>query len=121
MQKAIASKDILKANRITKYFEQNPKNTPLIVTLTVLFNFFTNLMICHYERNKTEPQLMSVLGFRFNFQITDYIQAMKNYTPGKTMRIISFIRTADAQSKGVDNVSLPDGKLLAELLYKIMH
>lgn len=121
LQKAIASKDILKANRIAKYFEQNPKNNPLIVTLTVLFNFFANLMICHYEGNKTEPHLMSVLGFRFNFQITDYMQAMKNYNPAKTMRIISLIRTADAQSKGVDNVSLPDGKLLAELLYKIMH
>ncbi|MDR1631391.1 MAG: DNA polymerase III subunit delta [Dysgonamonadaceae bacterium] len=121
MQKAIASKDILKANRIAKYFEQNPKNNPLIVTLTVLFNFFANLMICHYEKNKTESHLMSVLGFRFNFQITDYIQAMKNYKPGKTMQIISLIRNTDAQSKGVDNVSLPDGKLLSELLYKIMH
>jgi DNA polymerase-3 subunit delta len=121
LQKAIASKDIQKANRIAKYFEQNPKNNPLIVTLTVLFNFFTNLMICHYEKNQNESHLMSVLGFRFNFQITDYMQAIKNYGPGKTMRIVSLIRTADAQSKGVDNVSLPDGKLLEELLYKIMH
>ncbi|MDR0732867.1 MAG: DNA polymerase III subunit delta [Dysgonamonadaceae bacterium] len=121
LQKAIASKDVLKANRIVKYFEQNPKNNPLIVTLTVLFNFFANLMICHYERNKTETHLMSALGFRYNFQITDYMQAMKNYPPAKTMQIISLIRTADAQSKGVDNVSLPDGKLLAELLYRIMH
>jgi DNA polymerase-3 subunit delta len=46
---------------------------------------------------------------------------MKNYKPGKTMQIISFIRTCDAKSKGVDNVSIPDGKLLAELLYKMMH
>jgi DNA polymerase-3 subunit delta len=121
LQKAIASKDVLKANRIAKYFEQNPKNNPLIVTLTVLFNFFANLMICHYEKNKTESHLMLTLGFRFNFQITDYVQAMKNYSAGKTMQIISLIRTADAQSKGVDNASLPDGKLLAELLYKIMH
>lgn len=121
LQKAIASKDVLKANRIAKYFEQNPKNNPLIVTLAVLFNFFANLMICHYEKNKTESHLMSVLGFRYNFQITDYMQAMKNYNPGKTMRVISLIRTTDARSKGVDNVSLPDGKLLAELLYKIMH
>jgi DNA polymerase-3 subunit delta len=121
LQKAIALKDILKANRIVRYFEQNPKNNPLIVTLTVLFNFFANLMICHYETNKTDSHLMSVLGFRFNFQITDYIQAMRNYKPGKTMQIISLIRECDARSKGVDNTSVPDGKLLAELLFKIMH
>jgi len=121
LQKAVASKDILKTNRIAKYFEQNPKNNPLIVTLTVLFNFFANLMICHYETDKTESRLMSLLGFRFNFQISDYMQAMKNYKPGKTMQIISLIRECDAKSKGVDNASVPDGKLLAELLYKIMH
>jgi DNA polymerase-3 subunit delta len=121
LQKAIALKDILKANRIAQYFEQNPKNNPLIVTLTVLFNFFANLMICHYEANKTDSHLISVLGFRFNFQITDYMQAMKNYKPGKTMQIISLIRECDAKSKGVDNASVPDGKLLKELLYKIMH
>jgi DNA polymerase-3 subunit delta len=121
LQKAIASKDVLKANRIAKYFEQNPKNNPLIVTLAVLFNFFANLMICHFEKNKTESHLMSTLGFRFNFQITDYMQAMKNYNAVKTMQIISLIRTADARSKGVDNASLPDGKLLVELLYRIMH
>jgi DNA polymerase-3 subunit delta len=121
LQKAVASKDILKTNRIAKYFEQNPKNNPLVVTLTVLFNFFANLMICHYETNKSESHLMSLFGFRFNFQITDYIQAMKYYKPGKTMQIISHIRECDAKAKGVDNASIPDGKLLAELLYKIMH
>lgn len=121
LQKAIASKDILKANRIAQYFERNPKNNPLIVTLTVLFNFFANLMICHYESNKTESHLMSVLGFRFNFQLTDYLQAMKNYKPGKAMQIISLIRACDAKSKGFENVSVPDGKLLEELLYRIMH
>ncbi|GHT66965.1 DNA polymerase III subunit delta [Bacteroidia bacterium] len=121
LQKAIASRDILKANRIAQYFERNPKNNPLIVTLVVLFNFFANLMICHYETNKTDTRLMSVLGFRFNFQITDYMQAMKNYKPGKTLQIISLIRTCDAKSKGFENTSVPDGKLLEELLYKIMH
>jgi DNA polymerase-3 subunit delta len=121
LQKAIALRDILKANRIAKYFEQNPKNNPLIVTLTVLFNFFANLMICHYETNKTESNLMTTLGFRFNFQLTDYMQAMRNYNAGKTMQIISLIRTCDAKSKGFENTSVPDGKLLGELLYKIMH
>jgi DNA polymerase-3 subunit delta len=121
LQKAVASKDILKTNRIAKYFEQNPKNNPLVVTLTVLFNFFANLMICYYEKNKSESALMTLFGFRYNFQITDYMQAMKNYKPGKTMQIISLIRECDAKAKGVDKASIPDGKLLEELLYKIIH
>jgi DNA polymerase-3 subunit delta len=121
LQKAVASKDILKANRIAFYFEQNPKVNPMVVTLTILFNFFSNLMICHYESNKSESNLMSVLGFRFQLQIEDYTKALRNYSAAKTMRIITLIRECDARTKGVDNASVSDGGLLKELLYKIMH
>jgi DNA polymerase-3 subunit delta len=121
LQRAIANKDVLKANRIAFYFEQNPKNNPLVVTLTVLFNFFSNLMICHYEKDKNESHLMSLLGFRFTLQITDYMQAMKNYNALKTMQIVSLIREFDARIKGVNNASVPDGQLLKELIFKIMH
>jgi DNA polymerase-3 subunit delta len=121
LQKAIAAKDILKANRIALYFEHNPKNNPLVVTLTVLFNFFSNLMICHYEKDKSETHLMSALGFRFSIQIYDYTRALKNYPASKTMRVISLIREFDARSKGVNNSSLTDGMLLKELIYKIIH
>jgi DNA polymerase-3 subunit delta len=121
LQKAIANKDVLKANRIAFYFEQSPKNNPLPFTLSSLFNFFSNLMICHYEQNKNDANLMAVLGFRFPIQIIDYMQALRNYKPGKTLKIISLIREFDAKSKGVDNASLSDGTLLKELLHKIMH
>jgi DNA polymerase-3 subunit delta len=78
-------------------------------------------MICHYEKNKTEANLMAILGFRFTLQITDYMKALRNYSPMKTLKIISLIREFDAKSKGVNNSSIADGALLKELLYKIMH
>ncbi len=121
LQNAIAGREILKANRIINYFEQNPKDNPIIVTLTVLYGFFSNLMICHFENNKSEASLMNVLGLRFSFQFKDYQQAMRNYNAFKTMEIISLIRLCDAKSKGVDNVSASPGELLKELVYKIMH
>jgi len=121
LQKALANKDILKANRIALYFEQNPKNNPLTLTLAALFTFFSNLMICHYEKNRAKSNLMSVLGFWSDIQITDYLPALQNYKPGKTLQIISLIREFDARSKGVNNASVPDGYLLKELIYKIMH
>lgn len=37
---AIITRNILKATQIIQYFEQNPKNNPLVVTISVLFNFF---------------------------------------------------------------------------------
>ena len=121
LQKALANKNILKANRIALYYEQNPKNNPVVLTLAYLFSFFSNLMICHYEKNKSQSNLMAVLGFRFPMQIADYMAALQNYKPGKTLQIVSLIREFDARSKGVNNVSIPDGSLFKELIYKIIH
>ncbi len=121
LQSALAIRDILRVNRIINYFEHNPKNNPLVVTLSVLYGFFSNLMICHFSPDKSEAALMNLLGLRFNFQVKDYLSAIKIYNAFKTMEIISLIRTFDAKTKGVDNPSTPDGELLKELVYKIMH
>ena len=119
--KAIVEKDIFKINQIADYFDKNPKNNPLVMTMSVLFNFFSNLMVCYWAKNKTEQGIAGELGFRNPYQAKDYIQALKNYNAFKSMEIISLLRTYDAKSKGVGNVSASDGELLKELLYKITH
>lgn len=119
--KAIAVKDILKANRIAQYFEKNPKNNPIQMTLPVIFNYFSNLMICHYAKDKSETGLMVELGLRGTFQVKDYMSGLRNYSAMKVFNLISEIRTTDARSKGVENTSTADADLLKELLYKILH
>lgn len=119
--KAIAVKDILKANRIAQYFEKNPKNNPIQMTLPVIFNYFSNLMICHYAKDKSETGLMVELGLRGTFQVKDYMSGLRNYSAKKVFNLISEIRTTDARSKGVENTSTADADLLKELLYKILH
>ncbi len=119
--KAIAVKDILKANRIAQYFEKNPKNNPIQMTLPIIFNYFSNLMICHYAKDKSETGLMEELGLRGTFQVKDYISGLRNYSAMKVFNLISEIRTTDARSKGVENTSTADADLLKELLYKILH
>ena len=47
IEKALTNKDILKCNRIVDYFGKNTKNNPLVVTITVMFNFFSNLLFYH--------------------------------------------------------------------------
>lgn len=119
--KAIVEKNIYKVNQIAIYFENNPKNNPMIVTLSVLFNYFSNLMICYWAKDKTEKGLADELGLRNTFQARDYATGIRNYNAFKCMEIISLLRTYDAKGKGVDNVSASDGELLKELLYKITH
>lgn len=119
--KAIATKDVLKANRIAQYFEKNPKNNPIQATLPVLFNYFSNLLICYYAKDRSENGLMAALGLRGTFQVKDYVLGMRSYPAMKVFNIIHDIRITDARSKGVDNSSASDAELLKELLYKILH
>ncbi|MDR2520901.1 MAG: DNA polymerase III subunit delta [Bacteroidales bacterium OttesenSCG-928-I14] len=121
LQKAISTKNILKINCIASYFEQNQKDNPLTLILVLLFDFFVNLMICQYEKNKSKDNLIRVLGFKWDFQIIDYIQAMRYYKPVKTMNNISLIRQYDAKIKRIKNSYIKREKLLTEILYKLIH
>ncbi|MDR1764115.1 MAG: DNA polymerase III subunit delta [Dysgonamonadaceae bacterium] len=120
LQSAVANKDILKANRIVKYFGENDDKN-LTPAINAMFGFFSNLMICHYEKNKTKQALMSVFGFRFEVQINDYMTALRLYSPTKTMQAISLLREFDARSKGFKSPSSVKESLLKELVFKIMH
>lgn len=119
---AIVTKDVAKATRIVGYFEQNPKNNPLIVTISVLFNFFANLMLCYYSPDKSESGIMKELYLRSSFQARDYTIAMRTYNAFKCIDIIALIRLYDARSKGIGSgASSNDSDLLRELVFKIMH
>ena len=119
--KALSMKDILKANRIIQYFEKNPKSNPIQMTLPVLFNYFSNLMICYYSNDKSENGIMNTLGFRSTFQAKDYSVGIRNYSAMKIYTLIGEIRDAEAKSKGVGNPNTTDSQLLKELIYKILH
>lgn len=121
LRNALIEKDVFKANQIVKHFEDNPKNNPLQVTLAVLFNFFSNLMLAYYAPDKSDQGIASQLGLRSPWQAKDYMAGMRKYTGVKVMQIIGAIRTCDAKSKGIDNPSTPDGELLRELVYFILH
>lgn len=121
LRNALITKDVLKANLIVKYFNNNMRNNPLQVTLAVLFGFFSNLMLTYYAPGKSEQEIASFLGLRSPWQAKDYLAAMKKYSGVKVMQIIGEIRLCDAKSKGVKNSSVSDGDLLRELIYFIMH
>lgn len=119
LQNAIINKDIYKANRIINYFAQNPKKNPIQMTLALLFGFFSNLMMAYYAPEKNERGIGDFLGVRWG--VEDYLKAMRNYRALHVMEILHLIRLADAQSKGAEGAVIPDGEIMRELLYKIMH
>ncbi|MBE6295305.1 MAG: DNA polymerase III subunit delta [Bacteroidales bacterium] len=121
LQNAIVNKDVYKANKIINYFAQNPKKNPIQMTLALLFSFFSNLMMCYYAPEKSERGVAEFLGLKSSWGVGDYLKAMRNYRAMHVMEVLHLIRLADAQSKGAEGAALPDGEIMRELLYKIMH
>lgn len=121
LRNALIYKDVLKANKIIKYFNDNPKTNPIQLTLSMLFNFYSNLMLAYYAPVKNEQGIAQQLGLKFAWQAKDYLSAMNKYTGVKVMNIISDIRCCDASSKGIGGNSISNGDLLKELVFKILH
>lgn len=120
LQAALINKDILKANRIIRYFADNRKNNPMLVVLAQLFGFFSSLMIYHYLSDKSQSVVASELKINPYF-VKDYEKASKNFGARKTMNIISWIRETDARGKGIESNNINEADLMKELIYKILH
>ena len=121
LKNALIARDTLKANKIVKYFNDNPKNNPIQPTLTILFNYFSNLMVAYYAPERSDNGVAAYLGLKSPWQAKEYLAGMKAYSGVKTMNIITQIRLCDAKSKGIGNVSLSQGEVLRELVYFILH
>jgi DNA polymerase-3 subunit delta len=120
LQKALINRDILKSNQIINYFEADPKNNPLIPVITILFSFFSKVLMAHSAPDKTERGLASLLKVN-PFFVKDYLLAMRSFSAYKTVEIIHYLRIADLQSKGMESGSATEGQILKELVFKILH
>lgn len=120
LQNALGKKNVSKANQIVLYFAENPKDNPLVVTISTLYKYFTNILKCHYAPDKSKNTVASLLGVH-PFFAQDYITASSYYSVGKLVDIIKILKEYDLKSKGVDNASATEGELLKEMIYKILH
>ena len=120
LRNAIGNNDVLKANRIINYFGKNQKANHISVTISLLNSFFTQILIYHSLKDKSDKSIARALGVNPYF-VSDYKIAAKNYPMRKVSQVIGFIREADLKSKGVGANSLPAGEILKELIFKIIH
>lgn len=120
LQKALIIKDVMKANKIVNYFEANPKKNPIIPVISVLFSFYSKLLMAFHAKDKSERSLASTLKVNPYF-VKDYLLALNKYTLPHVVNNIRHIKEADLKSKGVNNVSTSDGQLLRELVFKLLH
>ena len=120
LRKAVGELNVTKAFKIVKYFADNPKDNPMVVTVSLLFNFFSQLLHFHGLNDKSPRSVASALKINPYF-VNEYTSAARNFPMRKVSQVIGTLREFDVKSKGVGSNAIPQGDLLKELLVKIFN
>ncbi len=118
LKKAVGERNVEKATRIVNYFAQNPKDNPFVVTVSLLHNFFTQLLQYHGLSDRSSNNVARVLGVNPYF-VKEYQVASKNYPMKRVSTVVGNLRKLDLKGKGVGAQNMSQHDLLKELLTAI--
>lgn len=116
LYKAVGNREFNQACKIVKYMSENPKNHPLVLTISGFYTFFRRIVIYHGMENKS--QAASLLGVS-PFFVRDYEQASKKFSLKQASKGISLTLEADLKSKGVGVKSANSQQILQDFLVKV--
>ncbi len=126
--KAVTARAEARAMTIADNFARNPKEHPLVVTITSLFGNFRQIFIYNYlvwqSRRQGTPmpsdmELMGLLRLPGPYFVKE-VREVSALWPNKiTFKVLGLMREYDAKSKGIGAGGMSDGELLRELLLKI--
>ena len=118
LQKALGNLDHKKAYQIVHYFAQNSKQHPFVLTISILYLYFTKLMTLHTVRDRNPGPVAKALGVSPYF-VNEYIAVSRNYPMKRISGVLQTLRTYDTKSKGV-GANLSPKDLYNELIYNIL-
>ena len=118
LQKAIGNLDHKKAYQIVRYFAQNSKQHPFVLTISILYMYFTKLMTLHTVRDRNPGTVAKALGINPYF-VNDYIAVSRNFPMKRISGVLETLRIYDTKSKGV-GANLSPKDLYNELIYNIL-
>jgi len=106
---------------IANHFGQNPKEHPFVMTVSLLAQYFSKILIYHSIKDKADRNTLAAkLGVNAYF-LKDYYNAARLYSVSKLVDNISLLREYDMKSKGVNSIESDQGELLKELVFRLMN
>jgi len=120
LRKSIGEKNLFKCMKIIDYFSKNPKSNPIVVIVSLIFDFFVKLFIYHSLSDKSDKSVASALKVSPYF-VKDYSSAARNYSMKNISSKISILREFDLKSKGLGATNITNSDLLKELIFKLLH
>ncbi len=131
LTRALSERNMARALLIADHFAANPKDNPLVVTISALFGHFQRIVtlgIAKWENKRrgvpeltglSEAGVASLLKLPSPFFAREYITASGHYSNQKAFTILGWLREYDMKSKGMNAGSTNPGELLRELLLRI--
>ena len=116
LYKAVGKRDFQQCVKIIKYMSENPKNHPLVLTISGFYNFFRRVLLYHGLDDKSKAA--SLLGVNPYF-VRDYEQACSQFSLKQAGKAITLCLEADLKSKGVGVKSGNQHSILQDLLVKV--
>ncbi|MEM0993636.1 MAG: DNA polymerase III subunit delta [Bacteroidota bacterium] len=123
LQRAVGSRDVLKANRIIDYFAADLRKHSLIMLTSTFYNYFSKILMLHQLRQSSEQEVLKTLGLRSAFFLREYRHTARQFPFAKAVKVIHILKEYDLKSKGVDfnKTNTDDGQLMKEMVWKILH
>lgn len=119
LQKALCSKNSVKALQLVNYFSANTRKTPLIPMVAYLFSFFSKLLLAANAPQKDEKSLVSILKIN-PLAARDYSSALRVFTFQEIVKGLALIKTADLKLKGVGSGSTSEAQILRDLIFQLI-
>jgi DNA polymerase-3 subunit delta len=117
---AVLEKDILKANRIIKYFAENPKATHITVVLGSLYGLYQRLFKTHFAKTNDPGVLAKKLKIH-PYPAKELLLNKKKHPAKMISRNFSILREYDLLSKGVGTGGTSESELMRELIFRLLH
>ncbi len=126
--KAVITKNISRSLFIADHFAHNPKDNPLLLTISALYRQFRQIFTYNYllwlskhqgQAMPSEFELMKHLQVGNTYAIREVRECSAAWQNRKVFNILGLLREYDAKSKGLNSGNAGDGELLRELLIKI--
>ena len=125
---AVATLDVARSLKIADHMSRNPKEYPLLLTISTLFGLFHDMFIINYLRWQTKRkgvafpdnmELMRTLKKSNIYAVEELKQQSIRWENRKVFNVLGLLREYDGKSKGIDAGAADEGELRRELLLKI--
>ena len=119
LQDALAKKDLVRAMRIIRYFESNPKAAPIQLVLPAIYNYFSKVFSVFGMTDKSENAVKPMF-YNNIFAARQAIDTMKTYGYDGVEKTILLLHAYNLKSIGVNDMGTEDASLLKELAVKMV-